>query len=598
MKIFDIAVIGGGPAGMMAALRAAQFGASTALIEKNDQLGKKLMLTGRGRCNYAHHEEDPAKLAQAFGPKGSFLLPAFQSFGAAQVVQFFRRWGVEPAYERGHRIYPAEGLDASALLNALWAALKESRVTVLRQTEVRGMDILGGKVRRLITRQGEIEAKAFIVATGGLSFPATGSTGDGYLWARKAGLTVVEPTPALCPIRIRERLDEGLAGLKLKNVRLKLIQGGEVKGERFGEMDFTPFGVSGAIAMDLAADVGACLKESDPPELHIDLKPALDPERLDNRIDRDFQEFTGEALRFALRKMLPRQIIPEVVKMAGLDLGTPCQDLSPEDRLALRKAMKDFVVTPIGLLGFRYAIVTAGGVDPQDLDPATMASKAVANLYWAGEVLDLQAPTGGYNLQECWSTGFQAGSAAAASLGFAPPAETDQEPAQEKEQPRESCFLNAPSREEPRENMSDHQQPRRDDSDFAGWKDPRRSSGGDRPSRPRREEGSFSDRPRRPFRYEDEGFRPGRPSRPRSGEGSFGDRPRRPFRSEDEGFRPDRPSRPRSGEGSFGDRPRRPFRSEDEGWGPQGPRREGGPRPLRGDRPGRPRKGRSGDQDQ
>ncbi len=557
MRIFDIVVIGGGPAGMMAAIWAARRGASTALVEKNAVLGKKLMLTGRGRCNYSHHQEDPLELAQAFGDGASFLVPALQAFGVAQTVQFFQRWGVEPAYERGHRIYPAQGQDASALLDGLWAALKDARVTVLRETEVRGMDFLGGKARRLLTRQGEIEARAFIVATGGLSFPDTGSTGDGYIWARRASMAVVEPQPALCPIKIQERFGPDLAGLKLKNVRLRLICQGQEVAQRFGEMDFTPFGVSGAIAMDLAAQVGACLRDGTSPELHIDLKPALDPHRLDARIDRDFQEFAGEPLGRALRKMLPRQIIAEVVKMARLELNKPCQDLSQEERLALRQVMKDFAVTPRELLGFRHSIITAGGVDLQELDPATMASKRVANLYWAGEVLDLQAPTGGYNLQQCWSTGFLAGNSAAQALGFEAPIEDQenqdrQEPAQPQGAPR------APrgGQGRPREALVLE----RDGQDFAGWKRPQRLSqdqeGGPRPA----------GRPSEDRLERCDGFRPQRAYRPRPGGRPSDDRqelrdefrPQRAYQpqpngrsSEDRqgrhgGFRPQRAYRPRS----------------------------------------------------
>ena len=549
MSTFDVVVIGGGPAGMMAAARAAQYGARTVLLEKNRELGRKLMITGRGRCNFAHDQEDPELLSKGYRRGGEFLLPALRTFGAKETAAFFLRRGVVSAHERGHRLYPREGQDASSVVNALWTALKDGGVQVLRGIEVRSLDILGGKVRRVTTGREEIEGRAFILATGGLSFPHTGSTGDGYRWARKAGHEIVETTPALCPIKIAERFDDQLSGLKLKNVRVTVRQNGETVDERFGEMDFTPFGISGAIVMDLAASVGNCLRKTGRTTVHIDLKPALEPERLDARIERDFREFGGDALRFALRKMLPAQIIPEALKMAKLDMGKPCGETTAEERLALRNMIKDFVVTPTELLGFRHAIVTSGGVSTDGIEPETMASKIVPNLYFAGEMIDVDGPTGGYNLQECWSTGFTAGSAAAEALGFKKP--TDEDIVRQMEAARSHRYEISKAerqkfKEEKNEDMTIKTGPT-DDKEFCGWRDPRRQTprqpeegtgGGDRPGfgKDRRPSPEDRHREKRPFQRTDRSDRPQKTSREESDFGERRDSDERPRFPEDRRF--------------------------------------------------------------
>ena len=622
MSTFDIVVVGGGPAGMMAAARAAQYGARVALLEKNRELGRKLMITGRGRCNFAHAQDDPEKLSQEYRNGGAFLLPALQKFGTKETAAFFLRRGLVSVEERGRRLYPKEGQDASSVVNALWTALKDGGVHVLRGVEVLSLDLLGGTAQRVVTSREEIGGRAFIVATGGLSFPNTGSTGDGYRWARRAGHTVVETRPALCPVKVAEHFEDGMHGLKLKNVRVTLRKNGEQLDERFGEMDFTPFGVSGAIIMDMASSIGEALKNGGAATLHIDLKPALEPERLDARIARDFEEFSGDALRFAVRKLLPREIIPAVLIRAGLDMGKPCGETTPEEREALRKTLKDFSVTPTELLGFRHAIITAGGVSTDEIDPETMRSRLIPNLYFAGEVLDVDGPTGGYNLQECWSTGFAAGSAAAEALGFSAPSDRDiveqmerarnrrdeqnrEERAKAKleaEQSEADAAEDGAEREEHSEDMTIQTGPT-DSSEFCGWRDPRKKENGAENAENRERENEFRSarhsrevrpegvrRPRRERDFDDRPrFRDDRPSgefRPRR-ERDFDDRPRfrddrpagefRPRRERDfderPRFRDDKPSdefRPRR-ERNFDDRPR--FR-DDRSSGEFRPRRE------------------------
>ena len=604
MSRFDVVVIGGGPAGMMAAARAAQYGARTALIEKNRELGRKLMITGRGRCNFAHDEEDPQILARSYRRGGDFLLPSLRKFGTKETLAFFLRRGVVAAHERGRRIYPKEGMDASSVLNALWTALKDGNVHLLRGAQVKALDFFGGKARRVITDRQEIEAGAFIVATGGLSFPRTGSTGDGYRWARKAGHQPEPAEPALCPVKIAERFDSSLSGLKLKNVRVTLMQDGSAVDERFGEMDFTPFGISGAIIMDMASRIADCLKRSSDVSLHVDLKPALDPQRLDARIDRDFAQFSDDALRFALRKLLPGELIPEVIKKARLDMGKPCGQTTPDERADLRDTLKDFKVTPTGLLGFQHAIITSGGVKTDELNPETMASKFIQNLYFAGEIIDIDGPTGGFNLQECWSTGYAAGSAAAESLGFTAPTEEQivrqmvNAHARRMELSARKDSRHPENAKEGTEEMTIKTGPA-DDPQSCGWRgsvkdsesEPRsqgkRPDGTERPDRPRDERFDRPDRTERPYRPRDERFgrsdRTERPYRPRDERFDRAERTERPYRPRDERFdraeRTERPYRPRDERFQRPDRTERPYRPRDERFD----------RPDRTERPYRPR---------
>ena len=618
MSRFDVVVIGGGPAGIMAAARAAQYGARTALIEKNRELGRKLMITGRGRCNFAHDEEDPQILARSYRRGGDFLLPSLRKFGTKETLAFFLRRGVVAAHERGRRIYPKEGMDASSVLNALWTALKDGNVHLLRGAQVKALDFFGGKARRVITDRQEIEAGAFIVATGGLSFPRTGSTGDGYRWARKAGHQPEPTEPALCPVKIAERFDSSLSGLKLKNVRVTLMQDGSAVDERFGEMDFTPFGISGAIIMDMASRIADCLKRSSDVSLHVDLKPALDPQRLDARIDRDFAQFSDDALRFALRKLLPGELIPEVIKKARLDMGKPCGQTTPDERADLRDTLKDFKVTPTGLLGFQHAIITSGGVKTDELNPETMASKFIQNLYFAGEIIDIDGPTGGFNLQECWSTGYAAGSAAAESLGFTAPTEEQivrqmvNAHARRMELSARKDSRHPENAKEGTEEMTITTGPA-DDPQSCGWRgsvkdsesEPRsqgkRPDGAKRPDRPRDERFQRTDRTERPYRPRDERFdrpdRTERPYRPRDERLDRAERTERPYRPRNERFdRPDRterPYRPRDERLDRTDRTERPYRPRDERFDrterPYRPRDERFDRAERTERPYRPR---------
>ncbi len=404
---FDIAVIGGGPAGMMAAGRAAELGAKVVLIEKNEILGKKLLITGKGRCNFTHNEFDIRKFAEKFGRNGRFLYGALALFGVGEVIDFFESRGVKSRVEQGDRVFPEKG-NAQDILNVLIKYLAEGKVNILLNSEVTGFKQEKGKISQVLLRDRQISADKYIICAGGKAYPQTGSTGDGYQWAEQLGHTVITPVPALNPVKTSEDWVKELQGLSLKNVSLKLFQNSKKQDERFGEMLFTHFGVSGPIVMDMSKNIGALLKNG-PVKLILDLKPALDFKKLDKRIQRDFQEFKGRMFKNSLKGLLPLSMIPVIIKLSGIEPEKKVDYISREERNKLVHLLKELELTPTGLLGFKWSVVTNGGVALKEVNPNTMGSKKIENLYFAGEILDLDGPSGGYNLQECWSTGYLAG---------------------------------------------------------------------------------------------------------------------------------------------------------------------------------------------
>jgi predicted Rossmann fold flavoprotein len=411
VRFYDIAVVGGGPAGMMAAGRAAKLGAKVVLIEKNETLGKKLMITGKGRCNFTHNEFDIRKFAEKFGRSGRFLYSALAVFGVREVIDFFKSRGVKGRVEQGDRIFPEKG-NAQDILNVLVKYLEEGKVNILLNNEVVGFKQEKGKISQALLRDRQISAEKYIICVGGKAYPQTGSIGDGYRWAEQLGHTVIPPVPALNPVKTSEKWVKELQGLSLKNVSLKLFQNGKKQDERFGEMLFTHFGVSGPIVMDMSKNIGALLKKG-PLKLILDLKPALDFKKLDKRIQRDFQEFKGRMFKNSLKGLLPLSMIPVIIKLSGVEPEKKVDYISREERNKLVHLLKELELTPTGLLGFKWSVVTSGGVALKEVNPNTMGSKKVENLYFAGEILDLDGPSGGYNLQKCWSTGYLAGESAA-----------------------------------------------------------------------------------------------------------------------------------------------------------------------------------------
>lgn len=409
--IYDIAVIGGGPAGMMAAGRAAELGRSVVLLEKNRQLGAKLLITGKGRCNITRDEPDPQQLVEGYGKKGRFLLPALRAFGVQEVLEFFESRGIKTKVERGKRVFPASD-KARDVRDTLAAYLKQGRVEVRLNTRVTGLAAEGELITGVDTTRGRVVAECYILCSGGCSYPGTGSTGEGFNWLRDLGHNVTPLEPALVPVIVKEDWVKEAQGLSLKNVRISLYQHGQRKDQRFGEALITHFGLSGPIVLDLSKRVGELLPQGEV-KLYIDLKPSLSFDRLDERVQRDFAKYRNKAFKNSLTDLLPRSLIAPVIRLSGINPEKQVNSVTREERHRLVSLLKGLEFTVSGLMDFEQAIITRGGVDLKEVDPRTMRSRLFQNLFLAGEILDLDGPTGGYNLQLCWSTGYLAGQSAA-----------------------------------------------------------------------------------------------------------------------------------------------------------------------------------------
>lgn len=402
---FDVAVIGGGPAGIMAAGRAAELGARVVLIEKNQSLGKKLLISGSGRCNISQAEFNDKKFVEKLGKKGQFLLSALSVFGPEEVVKFFEERGLQIKTERGGRIFPASD-KAQDVLNVLLKYLNKNKVELLLGQEVIGLEVKEGRIENVKLKKGEITAQSFILCTGGKSYPGTGSTGAGYAWAQKTGHKIINPTPALVPIETKENWVKDLQGLSLKNVSVALFQNNKKHDSRFGEMLFTHFGLSGPIILDLSKKIGELLAVGEV-ILKIDLKPALDILTLDKRLQRDFKR--NKDFKNYLPELLPQKLGDLILRFTKISPDKKLNSITREERKKLIDVLKGLKLTAKGSVGFSQAIVTSGGVELKEIDSKTMRSKIIRNLFFAGEIIDLDGPTGGYNLQICWSTGRVAG---------------------------------------------------------------------------------------------------------------------------------------------------------------------------------------------
>lgn len=411
----SVLVVGAGAAGMLAAGFAGAGGADTILLERNDRPGRKVMITGKGRCNVTNDRRSVQELIANVPRNGRFLYGAFSRFMPEDVMEFFESRGVELKVERGGRVFPVSD-KASDIVDAL-AAFAGRYSTIVKGRAVKLM-LDGGEVSGVETEGGDkIYADKVIIATGGLSYPATGSTGDGYELARQAGHKVVPAVPSLVPLEIHEGFCSRLMGLSLRNVALKVLdtdKGGKEIYKDFGEMLFTHFGVSGPIVLslsNLAADALAAGKDV---ELELDLKPALSEEKLDARIQRDFVQYSRKQVLNGMKDLLPQRLIPVVLDMSYVDENKFINQVSREERHRLLQTLKHFVITISATRPIAEAIVTAGGVSVKEIDPKTMESKRIKGLYFAGEVMDIDGYTGGYNLQAAFSSGHAAGEAAAA----------------------------------------------------------------------------------------------------------------------------------------------------------------------------------------
>lgn len=419
-----VIVVGGGAAGMIAALFAAETGCKVSLIEKNEKLGKKLFITGKGRCNVTNASEMETLFANVCRNE-KFLYSAFYQFDNRAVMDLIEKNGCPLKIERGERVFPVSD-HSSDVIAALTRAIKERKVEILLNTEVdrilvndleiekekgepegrkeqkgpdyivTGVSLKGGKL---------IKADSVIICTGGYSYQSTGSTGDGYRFAKETGHKVTDILPALVPFQLEEKWCKDLMGLSLKNVSLRMICGKRELFSGFGEMLFTHFGVSGPLVLSASS----FYKKEEVTKLYLDLKPAMEEEQLDRRVLRDFEANKNKQFKNALGGLFPAKLIPVMIELSGICPDKKVNEISREERQTFVKRIKNVPLTVIGTRGFEEAIITRGGVSVKDVNPSTMESKRVKNLYFAGEVLDLDALTGGFNLQIAWSTGHLAG---------------------------------------------------------------------------------------------------------------------------------------------------------------------------------------------
>lgn len=406
----EIIVIGGGAAGMMAAIQAAEEGASVTLLERNEKVGRKIYITGKGRCNVTNDCTAPECLKNY--PNGAkFLSSSMYRFPPAKTMEFFEGLGVELKTERGNRVFPVSD-QSTDIIDALLRELRRRRVYLLNQ---KAADIVtdGEKVTGVRLTNGRVlPADAVIVATGGVSYPATGSTGDGYRWAEKLGHTIVKPKASLIPLTVEGEECRKMMGLSLRNIRLKIKnQKKKVVFEEFGELLFTHFGMSGPLILSASAH----LKSFDTERYSaiIDLKPALEEKQLDERILRDFGENPNRDVQNVMGGLLPRLMIPVVLERTGISPETKVHDVTKAQRRRLVEELKGFRLVINGTRPVEEAIITSGGVKLNEVNPTTMESKKLPGLYFAGEVLDVDGYTGGFNLQAAWCTGYAAGKACA-----------------------------------------------------------------------------------------------------------------------------------------------------------------------------------------
>lgn len=412
----SVVIIGGGAAGMMAAIIAARNGHNVTLMEKNEKLGKKLFITGKGRCNFTNAgDEEDIRQSVVTNPK--FMYSSFKGFSNYDVCGFFDELGLKFKIERGNRCFP-ESDHSSDVIAVLAKEMRRLNVNIMLNTEV--LEVMtdesedetkkfyGVKYKESSSdKKLTLRADACIIATGGNSYSSTGSTGDGYRFAKSMSHTVTAIIPALVPLTIREEWASELMGLSLKNISISVMDGKKEVYTDFGEMLFTHFGVSGPVILSASSYTTAILRKR-PLKLIVDLKPALSEEQLDERILRDFSEEKNKAYRNSLDKLLPKKLIPVIVRLSDINKDKKVNEITKQERLSLVRLIKNLDMTITGTRGFNEAIITQGGVNVKEINPSTMESKLVSNVYFVGEVLDVDAVTGGFNLQVAWSSAYAA----------------------------------------------------------------------------------------------------------------------------------------------------------------------------------------------
>ncbi len=416
--IYDVAVIGGGPAGMMAAGRAAECGAKVILLEKNKNLGKKLLITGGGRCNITNYETDIRRFLAKFKNEQKFLFSPFSQYGVNETIDFFNFRNMPTKIEAEGRVFPVSD-SAKSVLEVLVNYLREGKVEIRTNVRVDGficdkINIITGINIKDTTpsENSTIKARNYILATGGKSRPETGSTGEGFEWLRSLGYNVPQSNAALVPIKVSEEWVKRLAGISLQNVKLTVYQSGKKQAEGIGKILFTHFGISGPLALNMSREVGELLKYS-PVELFLDLKPDLDETTLDKEIQSLLADRQNKQIRNCLNGLVIGGLAPILIKLANLNPEKAVNLLERKERLALGKLIKNLPMSVSGLMGLHKAVVTSGGADLTEIDLKTMRSRLHNNLFLIGDVLNINRPSGGYSLQLCWTTGFVAGTASA-----------------------------------------------------------------------------------------------------------------------------------------------------------------------------------------
>lgn len=411
IRVYNIIVVGAGPAGIMAAIKAAQLNRRALLIERNDTPGKKILLTGKGRCNLSNIASLDMFI-EKFGKQGAFLRSAFNVFFNQDLIDFFESHGLELKTERQGRIFPATD-KALSVVETLKSALERHKVEILYQSRLRDIKKKGSLFQLDLEGKERLETKKIILATGGISYKKTGSAGDGFRIAQRLGHTITSLNPALVPLKTRESWSKKLQGLALRNIRITFVYGKKKIVSGIGELMFTHFGVSGPLVLDLSGQVVSILEKHKEVRLLINLKPGLKHEQIENRLLAEFKAKGNSQLKNIMNNLLPGKLIQPFIYLAGIDPSIRINQITREQRRSLINLLKEFPLTVIGSLPVEEAMVTAGGISTREINHKTMESKVVSGLYFAGELIDGYAASGGYNLQQAFSTGYLAGKSAA-----------------------------------------------------------------------------------------------------------------------------------------------------------------------------------------
>jgi len=402
---YDVAIIGAGPAGIMAAIIAAESGKKVALIEKNSDLAKKLLLTGNGRCNLTNAEFTLRELVKNYN-NGEFLFHVFSIFGPQETLTFFKKIGIETKIENNKRIFPKSN-SAEEVLEALKKCLEKNKIEILYNSEIIDIKKSGKKVTKLILKSGEVTANKCVLCTGGKSYCATGSDGFGYKLAKNLGHTIIKPMPALAPIIMKEEWIKDLQGISLKDIKISIV-GGKNKFYQEGEIIFTHLGISGPAILNISGKVGSLL-ENGKVKIYFDLFPLLNYEQLLKSVEEFLRRYPNKTIKNILSSFVPERFSEVLLNLAKIDKDKIANNMSKIEKNIVVKILKNIEVTPEDVLGFDGAMVTRGGIDLKEIDHKTMKSKIIDNLFFAGEIINVDGKTGGFNLQECWSTGYLAG---------------------------------------------------------------------------------------------------------------------------------------------------------------------------------------------